>query len=60
MIDLELFLGLVKDDTATLQAIKISKGSKLMVVGSTLKDVETVKTFTPEKIKAEAAAAGCY
>ena len=53
-------IGLVKDDSATLQDIKITSNAKLMVVGSTLKDVETVKTPTPQELQKERQAEGEY
>jgi len=48
-----MFKGLVKDDTLTLETAKIANNSKVMVVGSTLKDVDSVKTPTPQELKQE-------
>lgn len=48
-----MYKGLIKDNTVTLQDIKITKNAKVMVVGSTPKDVETVKTPTPQEIQKE-------
>ena len=44
-------LGLIKDDQSTLQQSGICKGAKLMVVGSTLKDVMTVTPPTKDNQK---------
>lgn len=51
-----MFKGLVKDDNKTLQDVKINNNAKVMVVGSTPKDVETVKTPTAQELKQEQAA----
>lgn len=51
-----MFKGLVKDDNKTLGEIKLSSGAKVMVVGSTIKDIEQVKTPTTQELKAEAKA----
>ena len=51
-----MYKGLVKDDDATLQDVKINNNAKVMVVGSTLKDVEKVKTPTVQELKQEQAA----
>jgi len=45
--------GLVKDDNATLQDVRISNNSKVMVVGSTLQDVEKVKTPSVQELTKE-------
>ena len=50
--------GLVKDDTKTLEEIKLTSGAKVMVVGSTIKDIEKVKTPTTQELRAEAKAEG--
>ena len=52
--------GLVKDDNKTLGEIKLSSGAKVMVVGSTIKDIEQVKTPTTQELKAEAKAEGIF
>uniref|UniRef100_A0A7M5X2J7 Ubiquitin-like domain-containing protein n=2 Tax=Clytia hemisphaerica TaxID=252671 RepID=A0A7M5X2J7_9CNID len=49
-----MFKGLVKDDAKTLEEIKLTSGSKVMVVGSTVKDIEKVKTPTTQELKAQA------
>ena len=46
----------MKDDNATLQDVKINNNAKVMVVGSTPKDIEKVKTPTPAELKQEQAA----
>jgi len=51
-----MYKGLVKDDAATLEDVKINNNSKVMVVGSTLKDVEKVKTPSVQELKKEQAA----
>lgn len=51
-----MYKGLVKDDNATLQDVKISNNAKIMVVGSTLTDIEKVKTPTAAELKQEQAA----
>jgi len=51
-----MYKGLVKDDNATLQDVKINNNAKVMVVGSTPKDIEKVKTPTPAELKQEQAA----
>ena len=50
--------GLVKDDSKTLEEIKLTSGAKVMVVGSTIKDIEKVKTPTTQELRAEAKAEG--
>lgn len=47
------FLGLVKDEDKTLLDLKITGSAKIMVVGSTLKDVETIKTTTSQQVQME-------
>jgi len=51
-----MYKGLVKDDTKTLEEIKLTSGAKVMVVGSTIKDIEKVKTPTTQELRAEAKA----
>jgi len=51
-----MYKGLVKDDNATLEDVKINNNAKVMVVGSTPKDIEKVKTPTPAELKQEQAA----
>jgi len=51
-----MYKGLVKDDEATLQDVKINNNAKVMVVGSTPKDIETVKTPSAQELKQEQAA----
>jgi len=53
-----MYKGLIKDDQATLQQSNICKGAKLMVVGSTLKDVMTVAQPTKEKQKESSSSTG--
>ena len=48
--------GMLKDDS-TLRDIKLTKGAKMMVVGSTIKDVLTVAPPDPESTKPAAAVA---
>lgn len=43
-------LGMLKDDS-TLKDIKLTKGAKVMVVGSTIQDVLTVAPPVPEATK---------
>lgn len=43
--------GLVKDDDASLQDVNINNKSKVMVVGSTIKDVEQIKTPSAKELK---------
>ena len=52
------FSGLVKDDTLTLEAVKIVNNAKVMVVGSTPKDIDLVKTPTAQDLKEERQAGG--
>ena len=51
-----MYKGLVKDDNATLSDVKINNNAKVMVVGSTPKDIEKVKTPTQAELKQEQAA----
>lgn len=51
-----MYKGLIKDDDSTLLDVKINNNAKVMVVGSTPKDVETVKTPTAQELKQEQAA----
>lgn len=48
-----MYKGLVKDDSATLVSLKISNGTKVMLVGSQPKDLEKVKTPTKQELKEE-------
>ncbi|XP_067671189.1 cyclin-dependent kinase-like 2 isoform X2 [Haliotis asinina] len=50
-----MYKGLIKDDM-TLKDLKISKGAKVMVVGSTLNDVLSVSAPSKKEIQEEAAA----
>ena len=52
------FSGLVKDDTLTLEAVKIVNNAKVMVVGSTPKDIDSVKTPAAQDLKEERQARG--
>ncbi|XP_064641775.1 ubiquitin domain-containing protein UBFD1-like [Lineus longissimus] len=47
-----MFRGLAKDES-TLRELKVSKGAKLMVVGSTMTEVMSVSAPDPKEIKAE-------
>ena len=47
--------GMLKDDS-TLRDIKLTKGAKMMVIGSTIQDVLTVAPPDPESIKSAASA----
>ena len=44
-------LGLIKNHSVTLREANISKGSKVMVIGSTLQDVLTVTPPSQDAIK---------
>eukprot|EP00794_Sanderia_malayensis_P009184 gene9184-10158_t len=48
-----MYKGLIKDHSVTLRDAKITKGIKLMVVGSTLKDVLTVTPPSKDKVDAK-------
>ncbi|XP_048249927.1 ubiquitin domain-containing protein UBFD1-like isoform X3 [Haliotis rufescens] len=50
-----MYKGLIKDDM-TLKDLKITKGAKVMVVGSTLNDVLSVSAPSKKEIQEEAAA----
>lgn len=47
-----MFKGLAKD-SQTLRELKVTKGAKLMLVGSLLNDVAAISSANPEKIRAE-------
>lgn len=50
-----LFISGLARDELTLRELKIVKGAKLMVVGSTLNDVLSVSAPSPKEIQAEKA-----
>lgn len=50
MVVLACSLGMLKDDS-TLREIKLTKGGKMMVIGSTIQDVLTVAPPEPETTK---------
>lgn len=56
--NMHCFSGLVKDDTLTLEAVKIVNNAKVMVVGSTPKDIDSVKTPAAQDLKEERQAGG--
>jgi len=51
-----LVAGMLKDDS-TLRDIKLTKGAKMMVVGSTIQDVLTIAPPLPESAKPSASSA---
>ena len=51
--------GLVKDDTKTLSDLKVTNHAKMMVIGSTVKDIMTVNIPPSAKtLKEESTATG--
>ena len=51
--------GLVKDDTKTLSDLKVTNHAKMMVIGSTVKDIMTVNIPPSDKtLKEESKATG--
>jgi len=48
---------MLKDDS-TLRDIKLTKGAKMMVIGSTIQDVLTVAPPLPETTKSSVASSG--
>ncbi|XP_048575418.1 ubiquitin domain-containing protein UBFD1 isoform X2 [Nematostella vectensis] len=50
---IEELTGLLKDGTKTLRDVKITKGTKMMVVGSTINDVLKVTPPSPSQLKEE-------
>ena len=53
-----MFKGLVKDDTKTLSDLKVTNHAKMMVIGSTVKDIMTVNIPPSDKtLKEESKAA---
>ncbi|XP_065899652.1 ubiquitin domain-containing protein UBFD1-like isoform X2 [Dysidea avara] len=52
-----MYKGMLKDDS-TLRDIKLTKGAKMMVMGSTIQDVLTVAPPLPETTKSSTASSG--
>lgn len=52
-VDVLLVAGMLKDDS-TLRDIKLTKGTKMMVIGSTIQDVLTIAPPLPESTKPSA------